>query len=144
MKTASYTKYPANATVAIPSPGNARLNRLKRVNGPVDRHCSLCVSEGQNAAGLAFHGTNALDHGSRDCHSLLVVAWTRVLLSNPVGFGGAMFGEQLMGWCVLWRADENDSGREIGEALLFLAPCWGLECNGFARHLRRLELRVPR
>lgn len=35
-------------------------------------------------------GTDALAHGSLDCHTLLVEASTKVLLSKPVGFGGAM------------------------------------------------------
>jgi hypothetical protein len=37
----SATRYPANATVAMPRPGKEPLKRLKRVKGPVYRHCSL-------------------------------------------------------------------------------------------------------
>lgn len=42
-KSCSATRYPANATVAMPRPGKEPLKRLKRVKGPVYRHCSLLV-----------------------------------------------------------------------------------------------------
>ena len=41
MKKCSYVQYAAKATVAMPKPGNADLNLLNLVNGPVYLHLSL-------------------------------------------------------------------------------------------------------
>jgi hypothetical protein len=45
MKSCSYARYPAKATVAIPRPGNDPRNRLARVNGPEYRQASLDSSQ---------------------------------------------------------------------------------------------------
>lgn len=93
----------------MPKPGKAPFILFHLVNGPVYLHASL---PGRLAIFLLVLAdqTHALFHGSFDRHIGLVAALAKVLMSKPVGFGGAIL-------------QDSRIGRWLGQSWLAQARC---------------------